>query len=398
MKRLVLSLAMIAAVGCASPQQQKTPPAAQPPSFQPSYGNDMGTSPVGVIPSAMLHDGLRNKDVEVSIEYPTRGVGPFPVIIFSPGYGGSSHGYEGLISYWTSYGYVCIRPMHADAGALGDTMRDLLAMRREDRPTRNQQRRDRARAEAEAKAKPPANLAEMIWDKEREPQWRDRVLDVTVILDALNDLEKNYPELAGRMDHARIGVGGHSYGAFTAMLIGGTKTFGNPPLALDDPRVKAIVAMSPQGIAANRGLTADSWKDVRIPAMFMTGTRDYGADQTEGPDWHRLGFDHSPAGDKYFVLIRGANHMTFTGVASGLGEQFDTNQSQPPVIDPRTGQQMYPATQQSNRGSVITDRGTFASIRSISLMFWDSYLKNKKEAKELLDPSKYAGGVEVTRK
>jgi predicted dienelactone hydrolase len=354
----------------------------------------MGTSPVGVIPSAMLHDGLRNKDVEVSIEYPTRGVGPFPVIIFSPGYGGSSHGYEGLISYWTSYGYVCIRPMHADAGALGDTMRDLLAMRREDRPTRNQQRRDRARADAEARAKPPANLAEMIWDKEREPQWRDRVRDVTVILDALNDLEKNYPELAGKMDHARIGVGGHSYGAFTAMLIGGTKTFSNPPLALGDPRVKAIVAMSPQGIAANRGLTADSWKDLRAPAMFMTGTRDYGADVTEGPDWHRLGFDHSLAGDKYFVLIHGASHMTFTGVASGLGEQFDPN---PPMIDPRTGQQMY-GTQQANRVPVISDRGTFASIRSISLMFWDSYLKDKKEAKALLDPAKYAGGVEVTRK
>jgi hypothetical protein len=58
---------------------------------------------------------------------------------------------------------------------------------------------------------------------------------------------------------------------------------------------------------------------------------------------------------------------------------------------------MYP-TQQTSRVPVIADRGTFASIRSISLMFWDSYLKDKKNAKELLDPSKYAGGVEVTRK
>src|SRR6202030_2992078 len=111
----------LAAAGCASPQQQKTPPATQPPSFSPSYGFEMGTSPVGVIPSAILHDGARNKDLEVSIEYPTRGAGPFPIIIFSPGYGGSDHGYEGLISYWTSYGYVCIRPTHADAGALRDS-------------------------------------------------------------------------------------------------------------------------------------------------------------------------------------------------------------------------------------------------------------------------------------
>ena len=398
MKRLVLSLAVIAAVGCATPQQQKVPPAAEPPSFQPSYGNDMGSSPVGVIPSAMVHDGGRNKDLEVSIEYPTRGAGPFPIIIFSPGYGGSSHGYEGLISYWTSYGYVCVRPVHADAGALGDTMRDLLAMRRDDRPNATQRRRDRTRVDAEAQAKPRPNLAEAIWDKEREPQWRDRVRDVTLIIDSLGDLEKSYPELAGKMDHARIGVGGHSYGAFTAMLTAGTKTFSQTPLALGDRRVKAIVAMSPQGIAANRGLTADSWRDLHVPAMFMTGTRDFGATESEGPDWRRAAYENAAAGDKFFVLIRGANHMTFTGIASGLGEQFDANRRQAPVIDPRTGQEIYQGNQQPSRGPSIADRGTFASIRSISLMFWDSYLKDKKDARELLDPAKYAGSVEVTRK
>jgi predicted dienelactone hydrolase len=396
MKRLVLSLALITAVGCASPQQQKTPPVTQPPSFQPAYGNDMGSSPVGVIPSAMLHDGVRNKDVEVSIEYPTRGAGPFPVIIFSPGYGGTSHGYEGLISYWTSYGYVCIRPMHADAGALRDTMQDLLAMRRDDR-SQNRGRRNLTPAEIAAQGKPRPNAAELIWDKEREPQWRGRVRDVVVILDSLTDLEKNYPELAGKMDHARIGVGGHSYGAFTAMLIGGTKTFSNPPLAIGDPRVKAIVAMSPQGIAANRGLTNESWKDLHIPTMFMTGTRDYGANETEGPDWRRLPYDHAAAGDKYFVLIRGASHMTFTGVGSGsLGEQYDTGR-QAPITDPRTGQVLNQNSLQTN-GPQITDRGTFASIRSISLMFWDSYLKDKKEPKALLDPTKFAGSVELARK
>lgn len=398
MKRLVLSLAFLSALGCASnAQQQNTPPAPLPVSYQPSYGNDMGSSPVGVIPSAMLHDGVRNKDIEVSIEYPTRGAGPFPIIIFSSGYGGTSHGYEGLVSYWTSYGYVCIRPMHADAGALRDTMQDLLAMRRDDRANQNARRRDRTPANAEAEAKARPNLAEAIWDKEREPQWRDRVRDVVVILDSLNDLEKSYPELAGKMDHARIGVGGHSYGAFTSMLIAGTKTFSNPPLAIGDPRVKAIVAMSPQGIAANRGLTADSWKDLRVPAMFMTGTRDFGGNENEGPDWRRTAYENASTGDKYFVLIRSARHMTFTGVGSGLGEQYDVGR-QAPITDPRTGQIINQNSVGQTNGPQITDRGTFASIRSISLMFWDSYLKDKKDAKALLDPAKYAGSVEMERK
>jgi predicted dienelactone hydrolase len=395
MKRIALALAIIAAAGCSSTPQQKTAPAPQPASYAPSYAFNMGSSPIGVIPSALLRDATRNKDVEVSIEYPTRGTGPFPIIIFSPGYGGSSHAYEALISYWTSYGYVCIRPMHADSGALRDTMNDLLQMKPEDR---RPSRRDRTPPNPDKLARTRPNLAEAIWDKEREPQWRDRVRDVTVILDSLNDLEKNYPELAGKMDHARIGVGGHSYGAFTAMLVGGAKAFGNPPVSGGDPRVKAILAMSPQGVASNRGLTTESWRDLRLPAMFMTGTRDYGANETENPDWRRTAYENSPTGDKYFVLIRNAGHLTFTGLASGLGqEQYDRNRDNP-IVDPRTGQILNAVPQQNNRDGMITDRGTFGSIRSISLMFWDSYLKDKADAKALLDPTKYAGSVEFSRK
>jgi len=395
MKRVFLTLALIAVAGCSS-APPKTAPAPQPASFAPSYAFGMGNSTIGVIPSAMLRDTARNKDLEVSIEYPTRGTGPFPIIIFSPGYGGSSHAYEALISYWTSYGYVCIRPMHADSGALRDTMNELLQLHPEDR-RRNTRERDRRPANPQAQPANRPNPAEMIWDKEREPQWRDRVRDVTLIIDSLNDIEKNYPELAGKMDHARIGVGGHSYGAFTAMLVGGAKTFSTPPLALGDPRVKAILAMSPQGVAANRGLTAESWRDVRIPAMFMTGSRDY-ASETEGPDWRRTAYENSPAGDKYFVLINGAGHMTFTGLASGLGgEQYDRSR-EVPITDPRTGQVLN-ATPQTNRmNEQINDRGTFRNIRSISLMFWDAYLKDKTDAKALLDPTKYAGSVEFARK
>ena len=118
---------------------------------------------------------------------------------------------------------------------------------------------------------------EAIWDQQREPQWRDRVLDVKLVLDSLDEIERQFPELRGKMDHNRIGVGGHSYGAFTAMLISGAQTFSNPPLSLADSRVRAAVVMSPEGTAANRGLTEQSWTDVRIPVMYMTGSLDRGA-------------------------------------------------------------------------------------------------------------------------
>ena len=363
MKRIALALAIIAAAGCSSSPQQKTTAGAAAGVLRTvvrvRHGHRRRSAS---FPSALLRDATRNKDVEVSIEYPTRGAGPFPIIIFSPGYGGSSHAYEALISYWTSYGYVCIRPMHADSGALRDTMNDLLA----DEATgfTAGSSRSHAQPNPDTVARTRPNLAEAIWDKEREPQWRDRVRDITVILDSLNDLEKNYPELAGKMDHASIGVGGHSYGAFTAMLVGGAKTFSNPPVSGGDPRVKAILAMSPQGVAANRGLTAESWRDVHVPAMFMTGTRDYGANETESPDWRRTAYENSPAGDKYFVLIRNAGHMTFTGVASGLGDQKEYDRTpRTPIVDPRTGQVLN-GVPQDNTATAASSATAARSARS----------------------------------
>ena len=351
------SLAVLVAVlafSCASPRDPNDLS-----KMSATYKGEVGESPVGVIPDAVLHDAQRNKDVTTTIEYPTKSAGN-PLIVFSPGFGGSNDSYVGLSSYWASQGFVVVRVAHADAGRKLAENQDF-------------------------------------WQTQTETDRRNRVRDLMFVLDSLDQLEKSYPELQGKIDRTKIVVAGHSYGAYTALLAGGMKLFpGGTSYA--DPRVKAIVAMSPQGIAANRGLTSDSWKDLRVPTMFMTGTRDFGANENEGPDWRRTAYENAAAGDKFFVLIRGANHMTFTGVASGLGEQFDVNRSQPPMVDPRTGQEIYPSTQQSTRGPALVDRGTFASIRSISLMFWDSYLKDKKDAKELLDPAKYAGSVEVSRK
>src|SRR5207245_4762110 len=154
--------------------------------------------------------------------------------------------YEPLISYWTSNGYVCIRPAHADAGQLREPSREITAT---PPPSREQGRR-----RPEQGIIIPLqqnNPAEQIWDREREPQWQSRVADVELVINSLDTLERQFPELAGKMDHGKIGVGGHGYGAFTALLIGGMRTFGNPPLELADPRIRAVLAISPPGVAQN---------------------------------------------------------------------------------------------------------------------------------------------------
>jgi dienelactone hydrolase len=387
MKRFLISLAALAIVACASDQPKKVDGA-------PTSKEEGGTSPVGVIPTTLLHDAQRNRDVDVAIDYPTRG-GPFPVIIFSHGYGAPVRSYEPLVAYWTTRNYVVIRPMHTDVGAIREAPRDLAAERREREQAQSRSKKDKT------PLPPPVfrpNPAEVIWDREREPQWRDRVRDITLVIDSLPGLEERFPELKGKIDRTKIGVGGHSYGAFTAMLVGGAKTFGNPPLQLADPRVTAILVLSPPGIASNRGLTAESWREVKAPAMFMTGSRDFGALETETPDWRKAAYENSPAGDKYFVMIQGAHYSTFTGVAS-LAPDYLPNPSMMQTRDPITGQIISPELSNNPRNtSYIPERGLFDRVRVISLAFWDASLKNDAKAKERLTAGQYGGSVTVEKK
>src|SRR5581483_4684895 len=57
-------------------------------------------------------DAKRHRDVPVKIYYPKTGDGPFPVIVFSHGLGGSREGYEYLGNYWASHGYVSVHLQH----------------------------------------------------------------------------------------------------------------------------------------------------------------------------------------------------------------------------------------------------------------------------------------------
>jgi predicted dienelactone hydrolase len=349
-----------------------------------NYSADMGESPVGVIPAATLHDAARNKDVGLSIDYPTRG-GSFPVIVFSPGYGLSSRAYEPLVAYWVSNGYVVIRPSHADAGQIKETPPDVV-------PPSNTQNRggryQRRPTQQQGTVIPlqQNNPAEQIWDKEREPQWQARAADVELIINSLDKLEQMFPELAGKMDHSKIGVGGHGYGAFTALLVGGVRA-GN--LSVGDSRVKAIVAFSPPGIAENRGLTAQSFADLRVPVLFMTGSNDRGGTESENADWRKQSFENSPAGDKYFVLIDGARYSSFIGQSGIFANDVMVNT--PSMATDPYGRPIMVQPQQQSRGGVVyaNTRSIFGTIKITSLAFWDAYLKNDASAKDLLQPTKY---------
>ena len=344
---------------------------------------------VGSIPSARLHDPQRNKDLSMAIEYPTRG-GPFPVIVFSHGYGSSSEGYIALTEYWVGRGYVVIKPSHADANAL----RKILATRREERRqeieklrTSGKSRRD---IQKEASQRPEQDIGESLWAAQTPADWQNRARDISFILDSLGALQEKYPELKGKMETSKIGVAGHSYGAFTTMLLTGatsTKLSGN----LADSRIKAAIAMSPQGIGDQYGLTPQSWTNVKTPILYMTGSLDRGIVNHDDPKWRHDPFEYSPAGDKTFISFEGARHITFTGGLGILGAD-DLEMTGPTYTPVQTvdqyGRPMIVQERQPGRekgqSEYLRDRNIFSAIKATTLAFWDAYLKDEKNAKDFV--------------
>ena len=76
-------------------------------------------------------DEARQREIPVKLYFPKTGDGPFPVIIFSHGLGGSRDNYEYLGRHWASHGYVSVHLQHkgSDAAVWKDQANPMEAMR-----------------------------------------------------------------------------------------------------------------------------------------------------------------------------------------------------------------------------------------------------------------------------
>ncbi|HZG07359.1 MAG TPA: hypothetical protein VEZ70_00090 [Allosphingosinicella sp.] len=234
--------------------------------------------------AAIAHQG---GTLMADIVFPSRG-GPYPVIIFSHGSGGAPYGYRELTSHWAAAGFVVIAPTHADS-------RRLL--------------RDRGLEGREL-------IMELLRSATEPEAWRRRVGDVTAIIDALPRLASLDQRLAGRVDPERVGVGGHSYGAFTSMLTACAqpRTASGVTVDLRDPRPGAFLLLSAQG-AGQQGLEPRSWTSCNRPMMVVTGTEDRGRPLGDRPaqTWREKlePFRLSPPGGKVGWVLQGAAHSSF---------------------------------------------------------------------------------------
>lgn len=235
-------------------------------------------------------DAARERDVPVKIWYPA-GDGPFPVIVFSHGLGGTRESYAYLGRHWASWGYVCVHVQHVGS--------DDSVWRGSPRPMEELQRA-------------ASDLANLL----------GRPKDITFAIDEL--ARRNALEgwlLKGKLDLAALGVGGHSFGAYTALCAAGrvlTAPGGKLEYALGDPRVKAALAMSPQGHERER--TNGTWKKLATPCFHMTGTDDTSPISGDSrPAERRIPFDCIDAPDQYLLILQGAQHMAFSDAGFGTG-------------------------------------------------------------------------------
>lgn len=267
---------------------------------EPEPDAQPGSTPVGQATvhvqeqSFVLHDANRDKDLPVRVLYPDQfgGEGAVPTIIFSHGAGGSGEYYNPLAQHWASHGYIVILPTHTDS--IGRITKD--GVREMFNNIRDREREKRRGASGRG-------LLDF-------SDWPNRPRDISFIIDSTGLIEEQVPGIEGRIDPDRIGVGGHSFGAFTAQLIGGTDPVG--PGEFADPRSRCELLISPQGLG---GLFTDrSWKGFTGPALTISGDNDEGRNGEPANPWRRDPFDHSPPDTHTLLWIEGAYH-NFGGIS-----------------------------------------------------------------------------------
>ena len=276
------------------------------------YKLEPGPFEVKTIANHTLRDESRsNQEVPIRVTYPDA-EGPFPLIVVCHGAWGSKDGYQPLVRHWVGHGYVVIQPTHADSISRGSTFRDESVFR----------------------------------------FWNDRPRDVKLVFDSLDLLEKELPALQGKIDRERLAVGGHSFGAQTATLVGGAR----PRLLgreqrYDDERVQAVMLLS--GPGPNRILTEQSFSHLNKPTFFMSGTKDLVdvGPKRDSAEYRKKSYEFAPAGHKILVWVEGLDHG-FGGIS---------------------GSRLWPP-----------NADHLSISRSATLAFWDAHLKKNPDARAFL--------------
>ncbi|WMS45263.1 dienelactone hydrolase (plasmid) [Acuticoccus sp. MNP-M23] len=204
-----------------------------------------------------------------------------PIVILSHGFGPSKYipskdGYAPLAQFWAERGVAVIQPTHASS-RVGGLDPDL----------------------------PNGPFF-----------WRERVAEVRIVLDQLAEVERQAPAVAGRLDHERIAVAGHSFGGFTCSLLLGARLQDED---FSDPRVRAGILLASPG-RGGEDLTPENaarfpffdvdFRSISTPTLVVCRADDDPHFTPRGPGWHADPFHDAPGAEAL---------LTINGVGHGLG-------------------------------------------------------------------------------
>lgn len=224
-----------------------------------------------------VHDRGRNRDIPIRVYLPVSRK-PAPVILFSPGLGGSRTGYAYLGRHWAGRGYVTVVLQHP--GSDNHVWQDV----------------------------PPAQRMSALRAAANLKNFLARARDVPAVLDALTGWDRAASRaLRGRMNLSEVGMSGHSFGAWTTEAVSGER-YGR--LSFTDPRIKAAIALSPS--SPRRQSPQQAFSAVRIPWLLMTGTNDNAPIGPSDVASRLKVFPALPPGSKYQVVFKGAKHSDFS--------------------------------------------------------------------------------------
>jgi hypothetical protein len=296
------------------------------------YKATAGPHRVETVETLVVADATQGGEVPIRVTYPS-GDGRFHVIVFSSYWAGTKDDFEPLIVHWASHGYVCLRLDHADSRNFGGRRAFM----------------------------PPIEI-------------QDRPREVSFVLDRLDQIPAKAPELEGVIDSTRVAAGGIYAGGATALYLGGMRIVDGPQDrlgSLRDSRIGAVLAMGPPGTGS--GVTEASFASIRAPLLVITGPQD-GSSRGHPAEWRTEAYRFSPPGNSYLAFIKGAG-----GSYGELGGNPEMLQRNIPLLARRMG---LDPDQRDVVERILDD--VEASVRSLSLAFWDAHLRRDGGALEYL--------------
>lgn len=273
--------------------------------------------------------GVTGRKVPIKVHLPD-GDMKCPVIVLSHGAGGDVDTHFAQARHLASHGYAVLCLEHV--GSNRERMTQGMQLMK--------------------------NLDAMIHDS---AEIMARPKDVGFALDQAEVWNQSHARMKGRLDLERVGMMGHSYGAFTTMVACGMrpaldwivptiapgKGLGTSQL---EKRVRCGVALSPQGVGEPFFIN-ESFAGLQVPLLGISGTLDKQQNGLSAEN-RKEAFSLWPAGGHRFVWLNGAKHLDFTDSAGS-----DRKATPSPTRD-----DVQPVT------------------RAATLLFFDAHLKGDQEA------------------